>query len=163
MMKSVELHANSLVCADPHRRRGQVVVLPSHHQRGEYGGAVGPPPPSRCGRGAMGRLLLAEGRDVSVHHRLDSVHLLRLLFACEGRLEEVLVESAVCHGSVEAADGPDTDGEGLGLQRPADVAVSFGLQLRRRRRAETFRFRLVEPPPLLPPRSLSILHNSCQN
>lgn len=49
-----------------------------------------------------------------------------------------MVESAVRHGAVETADGPDADREGLGLQRPPDVVVALGLQRqRRRRRAET--------------------------
>lgn len=109
----------------------------------------------------MRRFLLAESGDVAVHHRLDPVHRLHFLLVNGGvgerRLQDVVVESAVGHGTVEAADRPDADGEGLGLQRPPDVAVALGLQ-RQRRRTETLRLRLVEPPPLLPPRSLSIIH-----
>lgn len=72
-----------------------------------------------------------------------------------------MVQSAVGHGAVEAADGPDADGEGLGLQGPPHVVVALGLQRQGRRRAKTVRLGLVEPPPLLPPRPLPVLHNSC--
>lgn len=67
----------------------------------------------------MGRFLLAETCEVAVHHRLDPVHRLHFLFM-NGRvgelcLDEMVVESAVCHGTVETADGPDADGKGLSL------------------------------------------------
>lgn len=158
MVKSVELHPASVLCADPHGRGGQAVVLPSDHQRGEHRRAVSPPPASLRRRAAVDGLL---GR----FRRLDPMHHLHFLFVGsrvgEGRLEEVVVESAVRHGAVETADGPDANGKGFGLQWPPDVVVALGLQRQRRRRAETLRLRLVEPPPLLPPGSLSILHNSC--
>lgn len=172
VVKSVELHPASLLCTDPHWRRDQAVVLPSHHQRGENRRAVSPPPASL--RGTAHRFLLAESCDVAVHHRLDSVRLriktvvshLQFLFVNssvgEWCLEEVLVESAVRHGTVETADGPDADGEGFGLQRPHDVAVALRLQRQRRRTAESLWLRLVEAPSLLRPRSLPVLHNSCQ-
>lgn len=85
---------------------------------------------------------MAEGYDVAVHHRLNAAHRLQLLFVKGGvgerRLQEVMVvKSAVCHGTVETAYGPDTDGEGFGLQRPPDVIVALGLKRKRGRRAET--------------------------
>lgn len=111
--------------------------------------------------------LLAEGGDASVRHRLKAVRrLVHLQLVSgrggEGRLEEVAVEATVGHGSVEAADGPDADGERLGFQRPPEVVADLGLQLQRGgRRAEALRLRLVEPPPLPRPRPLSVLHHSC--
>ena len=102
----------------------------------------------------MSRLLLAERCDAAVRHRLYALHRLHFLFvgggAGEGRLEEVLVQTAVGHGAVETADGPDAGGEGLGLQGPTDVGVGLGRQLQRGG-AESLRLRLVEPPPLLRP------------
>lgn len=119
MMKSVELHpASSLLCA-AHRGRGQAVVFPAHHQRGEDWRAAGPAPPSLCRRGAVGGFALAEGADVAVHHHPDALRALHLLLdrqAADGGLEDLLAEVAVGHGAVEAADGPDARGEGLHLQ-----------------------------------------------
>lgn len=120
---------------------------------------MSPPPASLRCRTTVGGFL-------GQLYGLDPVHGLHFLFVNgrvgEGRLEEVVVESAVRHGAVETPDGPDANGEGLGLQRPPDVVVALGLQRQRRRGAETLRLRLVEPPPLLASRSLSILHNSCR-
>lgn len=141
MVKSVELDPSSLLCADPHRRRGQAVVLSSHHQRRENWRAVSPSPAPLRRRRTVSTFLLAESRDVALHHRLDPVHRLHFLFVNssvgERRLEEVVVQSAVRHGAVEAANGPDADREGLGLQWPSDIVVALGLQRQRRRRAET--------------------------
>lgn len=104
---------------------------------------------------------MAESGDAAVQHRFDPVRGLHFLsgrnHAGEGGLEELLVQLAVGHGAVEAADGSDPDREGLGLHRPADVAVE--LRLQRRRGAETFGLRPVEPPSLLRPRSLALLYN----
>lgn len=130
---------------------------------------MSPPPASLRG------LLLAESCDVAVHHRRDPVRLrveavvplLRLWFVSgsvgERRLQEVLVEAAVRHGAVETADGPDANGEGFGFQGPHGVVVALGLQRHRRRTAESLGLRLVEAPPFLWPRSLPVLHNSCQS
>lgn len=168
MMKPVELHpASSLLCPHPHRGRGQAVVFPAHHQRGEDRRAVGPAPPSLCRRRAVGGFALAEGADVAAHHHPDALRALHLLLvdsqAADGGLEERLVEVAVGHGAVEAADGPDAHGEGLRLQRPPDGVVARGLQRGRGRGAEPLRLRLVEPPPLLRPRSRRFIHDSCQS
>lgn len=46
MLESVKLDPASVFGADPHRRRGQAVVLPSHHQRGECRRAVSSSPSS---------------------------------------------------------------------------------------------------------------------
>lgn len=66
---------------------------------------------------------------------------LRVLFlggsVGEGHVEEVLVEAAVGHGTVEAADGPDANGEGLGLHGAQGVAVALQRPRSRRRTAET--------------------------
>lgn len=158
MVESVELHPSSVVGANPHCGRSQAVVLSSHHQGGEHRRAVGPPPAS-----LRHRFLLAESGDGSVHFdAVRGVHFLSVgNHAGEGRLQQLLVQPAVGHGAVEAADGPDAHREGLGLQRTADVAVEFGL--RRRRRTETFRLRFVESPSLLWSRSLSVLHHSCHS
>lgn len=77
----------------------------------------------------------------------------------ERRLEDVVVESTVGHGAVEAADGSDAGGEGFGLQGTPDVAVAVLLQWLGGGRAETFGFGFIESPPLLPPGSLSVLHD----
>lgn len=162
MVESVELHPSSVVGANPHCGRSQAVVLSSHHQRGEHRRAVGPPPAS-----LRHRFLLAESGDGSVHHGFDAVRGVHFLsvgnHAGEGRLQQLLVQPAVGHGAVEAADGPDAHREGLGLQRAADVAVELGLQRGRRRGAETFRLRFVESPSLLWSGSLSVLHHSCHS
>ena len=167
MVKAAELHPASLLSADPHRRRRQGVVLPSHHQGGEHRRTAGPPPASLRSLRTAGRFLVAESSDVAMQHRLDAMRRLHFLFVNrhvgEGGLEELVVQSAVGHGTVEAADGPDADREGFGLQRPPDVVVALGQQRRRGRRAETLRLRLVEPSSLLWPRPRSVLHDSGQS
>lgn len=71
------------------------------------------------------------------------------------------VEAAVGHGSVEAADGPDADGEGLGLQGAPGVGVAPGLGLQGRRlEADALRLGLVEPPLLPGPCPLAVLPGS---
>lgn len=157
MVEPVELDPPSVLGADPDGGGGQAVVLPSHHQGGEDGGAVGPP---AAPLGNVGGALLAEGGEVSLHHRLDAVHRLHLWLLVdaavgEGGLQQVVVEAAVGHGAVEAADGPDAHGEGFGLQGAPRVDEDLWLQRRRRRRrrgrrTETLRLGLVETPPLLP-------------
>lgn len=116
----------------------------------------------------MGGSLLAESSDVAMHDCFDAGRGRHLLLADsqvrEGGLEELLVEPAVGHGAVEAANGPDANGEGFGLQRPPHITAALELQWRRRQqRAETFRLGLVEPPPLLWSCSLSILNSSSQS
>lgn len=122
---------------------------------------MSPPPASLRRRRTVGLFRPPQSRDAAVNHRLDPVHRLGFLLvdAGERRLEEVLVQPAVGHGAVEAADGPDAHREGLGLERPRDVAVDLWLQ--RRRRTQTLRLGLVEASALLCPRSLSIFCNSC--
>lgn len=111
----------------------------------------------------MGGLLLAEG---GVRGRLHTIGgLLRLLpvdnRGREGGLEVVAVEAAVGHGAVEAADGPNADGEGLGLQGAPGIAVAPGLWLQGRSlEADAVRLRLVEPPLLPGPRPLAVLPGS---
>lgn len=156
MVEAVELDAASLVGADPDGGRGQAVVLSSHHQGGEDGGAVRPPPPTL---GAVARrVLLPEGGEVPLHHRGDALHRRRLRLRLpvgggQRHLHQLLLQAAVRHGAVEAADGADAGGEGLGLQGALRLRVELQLQRRRRRRrrkrrAEVVRLGLVETPPL---------------
>lgn len=164
-MEPVELDPPSVVRPDPRRGRRQAVALPSHHQGGEDRRAVGPPPaPLRRG-GDAGGLVLAEGGDVAVQHGSDPVRGLRLLLARgragEGGLEQLLVQMAVGHGAVEAADGADPRREGLGLRRPAGVGVELRLQWGRG--AEVFGLGPVKSPPLFGPRPLTVLHVSDQS
>lgn len=132
MRESVELEPASVRCADSQRRRGQAVVLPPHQQRGKGRGAVSSSPSSGRRRSAASGLLLAEGGDAAVRrrrHHLHPVHHLHVLFVDGGAggrgVEEVRVESAVGHGAVKAADGPDADREGFPLQQPP-AGVSLG-------------------------------------
>lgn len=137
MRESVELEPASVRRADSQRRRGQAVVLPPHQQRGKGRGAVSSSPSSGRRRSGASGLLLAEGGDAAVRHHLHPVHHLHVLFADCGTggrgVEEMRVESAVGHGAVKAADGPDADREGFPLQQPP-----AGVSLGRRRGAESF-------------------------
>lgn len=163
VMESVVLDSPSVLDPESGRGRGQVVVLPSDHQRGEERRALGPPPAPGCPLGAVSGLLLAE---VAVGGRLHPVGgLLHLLSVDdrgrEGGLEVVAVEAAVGHGAVEAADGPDADGEGLGLQGAPGIAVAPGLRLQGRSlEADAVRLRLVESPLLPGSHPLAVLPGS---
>lgn len=174
MVEPLDLDPPHLLGVDPDRRRGQVVVLSSNHQRGEDWRAVSSASAPLCHRRTVGRLLLAKGGHVALNHRLDAMH--RLHPWCvsgggaEGGLQEVLVvQSAVGHGAVEAANGPDAHGKGFGLQGASDISVSLTQQRSERRRrsrsgrVKTLRLRLVESPPLLGPHSLELHHRFCQN
>lgn len=157
MLESVKLQPASFRCADPQRRRGQVVVLPSHQQRGKRWRAVSSSPSSRRHRSTASSLLLAESGDAAMRHHLHPMQRLRVPFVNRRcGVKEMRVESAVSHGAVKAANGPYADWERFSLRGPPP-----GVALGGSRSAESFRIRFVEPPSLPTPHSLSIHYNSC--
>lgn len=73
MVKSVVLDPAPVFHTDPRWGWGQVVVLPSDHQRRENRRAESPPSASGRRHRAVSVFLLAEGSDASVRHRLKAV------------------------------------------------------------------------------------------